>query len=291
MSEELLAELKRRLADIDAALARVEGGEQAPREGVREQIVSLFRDTESLIERLAAFREEIRPLVDRYKAAYPREAQVEGEAGGEGAAPAPVRVDHLGASTYLERAWSAIAGANYELAVREAGRALELWPGNDRGEVLLGWAYMRLGRIAEARALLERVLASDPENDLARANLGYVSMSESRFAEAIEHLARAQRATGDRTAELYAHLYMGMVYTQREMYRDARTLLARALELGPNLVEAHWEIGRSHYLEGDVESALSAWRAGAERNRFNPWGERCAEAVETIQSGGAVSVS
>jgi tetratricopeptide (TPR) repeat protein len=301
MSEALIAELRHRYEAVERMLSEAEGGVPHPREEVREGIVTLFRDIESLVERLTGLREEIRPLVERYKTAFPREAGEGGEAaggsgggGGEiagGAAP-PVRVDHLGASTYLERAWSAIAGANYELSVRELGRALELSPGNERAEVLLGWAMMRLGRISEARALLEEVLERAPANELARANLGYVCMREGRFAEAIEHLARAQRAgSADRTAELYAHLYMGMVYTEREMYRDARTLLARALELGPNLVEAHWEIGRSHYREGDLEAALTAWQTGAETNRFNPWGERCGEAAATLREGGAVSLS
>jgi tetratricopeptide (TPR) repeat protein len=157
--------------------------------------------------------------------------------------------------------------------------------------VLLAWAYMRLGQIAEARSLLEGVLEREPENQLARANLGYVALRESRFAEALEHLATAQRSGTDRTAELYAHLYMGMVYTEREMFRDARTLLDRALELGPNLIEAYWELGRSWYAEGNVEKALESWAAGAEKNRFNPWGERCEEAATQLREGGTVSLT
>lgn len=285
MSERLLSELRARYDEIAEVLDRAEKGEVREREQVRDQILSLFRDTESLIERLSGFREEIRPLVDRYKSTFPKQSATEG--GG----PAAVRVDHLGASTYLERGWSAIAGANYELAVREVGRALQLAPGTSRGEVLLAWAYMRLGQIAEARSLLEGVLAREPDNQLALTNLGYVCLRENRFAEAIEHLATVQRSRADRTAELYAHLYMGMVYTQREMFRDARTLLNRALELGPNLIEAYWELGRSHYEEGDMESALGAWTAGAEKNRFNPWGERCDEAATRLREGGTVSLA
>jgi tetratricopeptide (TPR) repeat protein len=285
MSERVLAELRDRYEAISEVLERAEQGDTDPREALRDQIVTLFRDTESLIERLSGFREEIRPLAERYRAAFPKPTAPE---------PPPaaaVRIDHLGASTYLERGWSAIAGANYELAVREIGRALQLAPGTSRGEVLLAWAYMRLGQITEARSLLEGVLDREPENQLARANLGYVCLRESRFAEAIEHLATAQRARTDRTAELYAHLYMGMVYTEREMYRDARSLLNRSLELGPNLIEAYWELGRAWYAEGKMEEALEAWTAGARRNRFNPWGERCEEAAARLREGGTVSLA
>ncbi|CAN5830823.1 hypothetical protein BH23GEM6_BH23GEM6_16670 [soil metagenome] len=286
MSNTFLSALRSRYESIEAVLERAEQGEQSEagsRESVREQIVSLFRETEELIEQLTSLREEIRPLVDRYKSAYPKKPAPPPR-------PSAVYIDHLGASTYLERGWSAIAGANYELAVREVGRALQLAPGSDRGEVLLAWAYMRLGKIIEARGLLEGVLARDSANQLARTNLGYVCLRENRFAEAIEHLATAQRNGTDRTAELYAHLYLGMVYTERQMFRDARSLLTRALELGPNLIEAYFEMGRSYYEEGDAESAHGAWLAGAEKNRFNPWGERCAEASNQLRDGGIVSL-
>jgi tetratricopeptide (TPR) repeat protein len=284
MSERILDELRDRYEAISEVLERAEQGDTDPREALRDQIVGLFRDTESLIERLGTFQEEIRPLVERYRAAFPKAAARPAASSGA------VHIDHLGASTYLERGWNAIAGANYEHAVREVGRALELAPGTARGEVLLAWAYMRLGRIAEARTLLEGVLEREPGHQLARANLGYVCLRERRFAEAIEHLATAKGAGDDRTAQLYAHLYMGMVYSEREMFRDARTLLDRALELGPNLIEAYWELGRSHYREGDMEAALKAWSDGAEKNRFNPWGERCEEAAAQIREGAAVSL-
>lgn len=209
---------------------------------------------------------------------------------GAGDAGGTVRVDHLGSSTHIERGWNAIAGGNYGPAVDELRKALELAPGHARAEALLGWALMRDGRVAEARPMLEALLARDPENLLARANLGFVEMREGRFAEAIEHLAGVARSATDRTAALYAQLYLGMVYAEREMFRDAETLLTRALEMGPNLIEAYWELGRVHYLAGDPDAAAAAWRRGAETNRFNPWGERCAEAAERLAAGEPLSL-
>jgi tetratricopeptide (TPR) repeat protein len=86
----------------------------------------------------------------------------------------------------------------------------------------------------------------------------------------------------DRTATLYANLYLGVVYAERDMHRDAQSFFRKALELGPNLVEAYWELGRSHQREGRDDLARDAWKTGAE-NRYNPWSERCKVAAERLE--------
>jgi tetratricopeptide (TPR) repeat protein len=286
--DQTFAELRRRYAEIDAALGRIDptGGRDAAeqQERLRDEIVGLFRDAEGAIAQLDELRESIRPLVDRYRELFRNAAEAKG-------APKErsVRVDHLGSSTFLERGWNAIAGASYDTAVSELEKALSLAPGHTRAEALLGWALMRMDRVSEARQLLEPLLERDPDNHLARANLGYVFMRESRFADAIEHLSRVARESSDRTAALYARLYLGMVYTEREMYRDAETVLTSAIDIGPNLIEAYWELGRAHYRAGDLEAAAAVWRRGAETNRFNPWGERCGKAADRVASGKEVS--
>ncbi|HEX6071195.1 MAG TPA: tetratricopeptide repeat protein, partial [Longimicrobiaceae bacterium] len=206
----------------------------------------------------------------------------------EMAGGAMARADDLDVSTYLDRAWNCLATCRYEDALEEVGRALVRVPASLQAETLRGWALMRLGRLDEAREVLEDVLRTNSSAALARASLGYVAYREGRYSESIDHLSRASRDATDRKAVLYAHLYLGMLYTRREMFRDGRSFLTRALELGPSLVEAYWEMGRSYYLEGQFTQAVDAWRRGAEVNRFDPWGERCQEAVDRATTGGTV---
>ncbi|HET8655796.1 MAG TPA: tetratricopeptide repeat protein [Longimicrobiaceae bacterium] len=282
MSEPLeLEALRARRDELRSELERMQGGGAGEREALRDGIVGLFHDAERLIAEATELRESIRPLVDGYKRLFPSPS----------APPAPARVDHLGSSTFVERAWNAIAGCRYDVAVREAERALELAPGDPAAETLLAWARMRTDRHDEARALLESVLERDAGQALARACLGYVALRQGCFAEAIEHLSRVLRGEPERKAALYANLYLGMVYSEREMYRDARTFFGQALELGPNLIEAHWELGSSYYREGEPALAAKAWRRGAEANRFNIWGERCQEAAERVARGEPVSLT
>ncbi len=283
--EEYLAALRARREAISAALDGAAAAPPAERERTKQEIVGLFRETEGAIEALSAFKEEIRGLVERYK-----EIAAAAPPAPRGMAPAPPpRSDHLGSSTYIERGWTAIAGGDHARAVKELNRALELAPNDPAAESLLGWAQMLQEQYDEALYTYSKVLMKEPNNALARVNLGYICLKKGIFGEAIEHLSRVIRLDHERKATLYAHLYLGMVYLEREMYGDARSFFRRAIELGPNLIEAYWELGRAHYLDGDPAGAAETWRSGVEKNRFNPWGEKCGEALARLESGEPVS--
>jgi tetratricopeptide (TPR) repeat protein len=280
--EELFSEYEARYQRIQGELEQVRPAE---RDRVRQEIVGLFRETEAALEHLSAFKERIRELVDRYKQIAAAAAAQAREAAPAAAAAGTTRADHLGSSTYVERGWSAIAAGDHARAIKELERALELAPNDPQAESLLGWAQMLREQYDEALYTYYKVLSKDPNNPLARVNLGYICLKKGIFGEAIEHLSRAIRLDGDRKATLYAHFYMGLVYLEREMYDDARSFFQRTLELGPNMLEAYWEIGHTFYLEGNPKAAAETWRKGMETNRFNLWGERCAKALARLEKG------
>jgi tetratricopeptide (TPR) repeat protein len=277
-AQELLDALETRFAAIDARLENAGSGD---REALRADIVGFFRETEAAIEGLTGLKERIRGLVERYKALP---------------APAPAAPrgqttvsDHIGSSTYVERGWSAIASGDAKRAVKELERALELAPNDPHAESLMGWAQMLREQYDDALMTYYHVLMKDPNNPLARVNLGYICLKKGIFGEAIEHLSKAIRQESDRKAQMYAHLYMGLVYLEREMYDDARGFFKRTLELAPNMLEAWWETGRAFYLEGRADEAKEAWSTGFAANRFNLWGERCGKALAQLQAGEPVT--
>lgn len=278
--------LARALSDVDPERWPVE-----ERARIKREIAELYREAESALAELGAIAGEVRSLIDHYKViaavAAPHAAP---EPTTTGLAPArPRRADHLNSSTHMERGWSAIAAGDYAKATQELTRALELTPDDPRALGLLGWAQMLREEYDEALFSFQKVLIREPDDALARVNVGYICLKKGIFGEAIEHLSRAIRLDTDRKATLYAHFYLGLVYLEREMYADARGFFARALELGPNLIEAYWELGRAFYLEGDHAGAVDAWRKGWQTNRFNLWGERCGEAASRVEAGGEVS--
>lgn len=281
MSQELMSALEARFARIAEEL---ENFQPAERERVRQDIVTLFRETESLVDELTSFKERIRELVDRYKSMAAAAAASAPKTGG-----GSTRSDHLGSSTYIEKGWSAIASGDSARAVKELERALELSPNDPQAESLLGWAQMLREQYDEALYTYYKVLTKQPDNQLARVNLGYICLKKGIFGEAIEHLSKAIRLDQDRKATLYAHFYMGLVYLEREMFDDARAFFRRTLELGPNMLEAWWEIGHTYYLDGRLREAEEAWRTGMETNRFNLWGERCMKALQKMERGEPVT--
>jgi tetratricopeptide (TPR) repeat protein len=69
------------------------------------------------------------------------------------------------------------------------------------------------------------------------------------------------------------------------MFEDAQAFFRKTLALGPNLIEAYYELGRAQWFAGERDAALQTWEEGYQANRFNPWGKRCREAIEGATQG------
>jgi tetratricopeptide (TPR) repeat protein len=283
LPEPHVSELHARYADIQARLDAAIPTAGA-REGLKKEIVALYRAIEQKLAELSKLKDDVRPLVDKWKAA--QQAAAPSVVPEFGADKPVVRADHIGASTFIEKGWSQISLGDYEAAEAALTKALELSPNDPQSESLLGWAQMLQEKYDEALLNFQRVLMRQPANALARINVGYICLKKGIFGEAIEHLSKAIRLGSDRKATLYAHFYLGLVYLEREMYEDAEIFFQKTLALGPNLIEAHYELGRARWFAGNRDGAIAAWRGGQAANRLNPWGKRCAEVLETVAAGG-----
>jgi tetratricopeptide (TPR) repeat protein len=283
MSEPLLAALKGQFQAVEVRLGTA--SEPGEREAVKREIIALFKRVDGALTELGRMKEDIRGLVERYK---------QGTAAAVGAAPQlpgarpPVHADHLGASTYIEKGWSLISLGDYPGAILSLEKALALAPDEIQAQSLLGWAQMLHEDYDDALGTFSRVLMKEPANALARINVGYICLKKRIFGEAIEHLSKAIRLDNDRKATLYAHYYLGLVYLEREMYEDAQTFLRKTLKLGPNLIEAHFELGRALWFAERRDDAIQAWAEGHKANKFNPWAKRCKEMLDVAAAGGEV---
>jgi tetratricopeptide (TPR) repeat protein len=274
---------------IDQSLNAPDAGSR--KGALKADIIALFRAVDREITELAALKDEIKGLVARWKTIDGAEA-----AGEEAPAPAPpaapsgpTRSDHLNASSHIEKGWSLISLGEYAAAETALQRALSLVPNDLQAESLLGWAQMLQEKYDEALLNFQEVLRREPGNALARVNVGYICLKKGIFGEAIEHLSRTIRLDSDRKATLYAHYYLGLLYFEREMYEDAENFLRKAIALGPNLIEAYYELGRALWFGGRGEAAAQTWRDGAAASKFSPWGKRCAEVLQLVESGGTPS--
>jgi tetratricopeptide (TPR) repeat protein len=283
MTEAWVSTLRTELEEI---AGRLDAAGPADRDTLKRDIISLFKRVDSALTDLAELKENIRHLVERYKQSTSA-AETSAAPQFNGARPA-VHVDHLGASTYIEKGWSLISLGDYGGAIQALEKALTLSPGAVDATSLLGWAQMLNEDYDDALGNFSKVLMKEPANALARINVGYICLKKGIFGEAIEHLSKAIRLDNDRKATLYAHYYLGLVYLEREMYEDAQTFLRKTLKLGPNLIEAYFELGRALWLGGEREEAVRIWTEGYKANKFNPWAKRCQEMLEVASAGGEV---
>lgn len=199
----------------------------------------------------------------------------------------PVKEDHLGASTFIEKGWNHIAHEDFLEAEKALLTALRLAPSDPHARSLLAMATMRQGRYDEALAILDPLLGEDAMNGMARASLGYVCMRKGMLIEAHEHLTRASAQMRDPKAALYGCFYLGLLYGQQCDAIEAERAFERTLSLAPNFIEAYYEMGRTFFASGNQAEAERVWRAGNSANRFSVWGKRCAEAVRLTRSGQA----
>jgi tetratricopeptide (TPR) repeat protein len=289
MSDSLAAELKAQFQELEG---RLEAAQDAPaRQAVKRDLIALFRRVDGALAELGQLKDGIRGLAERYK-----QLNNGGGAASNGPAPAPqftgarpaVQADHLGASTFIEKGWSLISLGDYAGAIQALEKALQLSPGEIQAQSLLGWAQMLHEDYDEALSTFSRVLMKEPANALARINVGYICLKKRIFGEAIEHLSKAIRLDNDRKATLYAHYYLGQVYLEREMYEDAQSFFRKTLALGPNLIEAYYDLGRAQWFARDKEGARRTWTEGHKANKFNPWAKRCQEMLDLVAAGGEV---
>jgi tetratricopeptide (TPR) repeat protein len=281
MTESPISTLRGEYEAIARRLDRAAGS--AEREVVKREIIGYFKQVDTLISELAELKEDIRKLVERYKQIAASTA--EASAPEFTSARPAIHADHLGASTFIEKGWSLISLGDHAGAVQALQKALRLSPGETQAESLLGWAQMLHEDYDDALQTFQRVLLKEPANSLARINVGYICLKKRIFGEAIEHLSKAIRLDNDKKATLYAHFYLGLVYLQREMYEDAQTFFEKTLKLGPNLIEAYYELGRARWFGGDRKRAQQTWEDGVKANKFNPWGKKCQETLDAVVNG------
>jgi tetratricopeptide (TPR) repeat protein len=283
VSEPWLTALRVQFQAIEARLGTT--AEPADREVLKRDIIALFKQVDTALGELGQMKEGIRGLVERYKQGAAAEVATAPQF--TGARPA-VHADHLGASTYIEKGWSLISLGDHAGAIQSLEKALTLSPGEIQAQSLLGWAQMLHEDYDDALGTFSRVLMKEPANALARINVGYICLKKRIFGEAIEHLSKAIRLDNDRKATLYAHYYLGLVYLEREMFEDAQTFFRKTLKLGPNLIEAYFELGRALWFAGQHDEAMQTWAEGHKANKFNPWAKRCKEMLDLAASGGDV---
>ena len=193
-----------------------------------------------------------------------------------------------GGKLFLER--------QFERAIPDLKRSLELDPQQARATELLGLSYFFLNRTEEAEETFRQACRLDPDDSEAWLFLGIVYYRKDFFAQALqsletalrrnpkdfrihEYLARTLEATGatDSALKEYSeavrwngeqqgrastpHLYFGMFLYKLNRLEESEHQLRVSADLNPGDWRAHFELGKLYYHLGKLEASTQELKA------------------------------
>jgi tetratricopeptide (TPR) repeat protein len=103
---------------------------------------------------------------------------------------------------FLKAGEKFIAGKNYEAAIGQFSRVIDIDPSNPEGYIARAGAYERAGRVEEAYSDLEKALVLSPKNIKILTSLGRNCNHLGKYEEAVVHLNKAA-AIDKRDADIY----------------------------------------------------------------------------------------
>jgi adenylate cyclase len=124
----------------------------------------------------------------------------------------------------------------------------------------------------EARALFERAIQLDAEYAPAWAGLATLHALLYEWwgstAEDLREADRASRIAMELAPDLAdAHLARGFALSIQRRYEEAKPAFEAAARINPNLFDAYYYYGRAAFAAGDIEKSVELWRKAGEVRR------------------------
>jgi predicted O-linked N-acetylglucosamine transferase (SPINDLY family) len=264
------------LINLGAALTSLERWDEASE--VLKGAVSRLPSSAEAHGNLAAVYEKAGKMADA-AALYRRAAELN---------PANIQYWRRWADTaYNAEAWSDAAAA--------FSRYLDAVPGDSDARNNMGLALQRANRSQEAVEALQRSLAEQPDNAMIHGNLGNALGKAGRLPEAEYHFRRAvelapddwrmqinlvnllweigkideasaliDKVIADRPDDALLLQQTATRLTNARHYERAEQLLKRAIEIDPNLAEAHNALGNLDALRFDYASSIEKYSKAIE---------------------------
>jgi tetratricopeptide (TPR) repeat protein len=145
-------------------------------------------------------------------------------------------------------------------------RAVQADPGSKEAHFKLGTAWAQAQLLAPAEAAFQQAIALDDRYVDAHTNLGAVYYQMNRLPDALREYDAALAISPDDAA---AHYDKGVVYVQQALQAPSpdQTLLKqgtdelhRALEINPNLPQAHFSLGVVNMMTGKSQEAIAEFQ-------------------------------
>lgn len=159
------------------------------------------------------------------------------------------------ADTQMSLAGAYLQQNDQRQALAAAEKAIEMEPKNVNAHMLLGTIHQLGARWAPALEAYQKALALDPKRAEIYYLMGVVRYEMKDAAGAIELLRKALVQPTYLTPH-DAHLYLGGIFLDQGKADDALTEFRKAVDVQPELGEAHNAVGYALLLKGRPEEAV-----------------------------------
>ena len=159
----------------------------------------------------------------------------------------------LSASEYRERGNRAAQRGEYQLAIRDYSRAIELNPDDAAAHNNRGIAYRNIEEYQAAIRDYSRAIELNPDYVNAYYNRGIAYRNIEEYQAAIRDYSRAIELNPDDAA---AHNNRGIAYRNIEEYQAAIKDCTRAIELNPDYVNAYYNRGIAYRNIREYQAAI-----------------------------------
>jgi protein O-GlcNAc transferase len=129
-------------------------------------------------------------------------------------------------------------------------------PPGDAILLAVGRQHHQAGRLAEAEACYQRVLAAQPDHAEALHLLGVVAHQAGRHDFAVELISQAIKQNGQNAAYFRS---LGIALKNQGKLDEAVTAYRQAIRIEPGLAEAHCNLGNMLRGQGELDEALASY--------------------------------
>lgn len=171
-----------------------------------------------------------------------------------------IAIDPTEPAYYIELARIQVFAGEYDEAVTNASNALLLDPNSPLANAVLGWALDFQGEehVAEGLEKLELALDLDPGSALINAYYAEV-LIDNDIASFDRALELARKAVQIDPNLLEAHRSLGYVWEKTSNYTRAFDAYQNALRINPNLPILHIAIGNMYLTQDDTKNAIDSY--------------------------------
>jgi tetratricopeptide (TPR) repeat protein len=153
---------------------------------------------------------------------------------------------------------------NYQRAIKDFDKFIELNPQYVRAYSNRGLAYAKKGQYEEAISDYKQVLKINPDNINAYNYLGYLYIDKEIDLEEGLRLIKKALSLAPENASIIGSL--GWAYYKKGMFDEALEELERAIKLGGDKVNLHEHLAKVYEKKEKYEEAMKAWKKVLEIN-------------------------